>query len=75
MAPTCTDPNHNTPFASDLNGGVEGPYPTPTRYPARKGFDEFYGYGRLNAYKSVAAAAHGEIPPGGRHHLADWFQR
>src|SRR5581483_4250480 len=61
--PTCTDPNLNTTFAPDMVGGVLGPAPDTFQYPARKGWDEFYGYGRLNAYKSVVAASDGTIPP------------
>jgi hypothetical protein len=72
LVPTCTDPNLNTAFAANLNAGVEGPYPT-HRYHARKGFDEFYGYGRLNAYKAVAAAANGDIPPEAEITSPDWF--
>ena len=70
MAPTCTDPNLNTTFAADEDGGVMGPLPDTFRYPSRKGWDEFFGYGRLDAYKSVEAAAAGLDPAGGRHHLA-----
>jgi hypothetical protein len=73
--PTCTDPNHNTAFAADMYGGLEGPAPDTRRYPARKGFDEFYGYGRLNAYKSVVAAADGVIPPEADITSPDWFQQ
>ncbi len=71
--PTCTDPNSNTTFATDMLGGVLGPAPDTFQYPARKGFDEFYGYGRLNAYKAVAAAAAGEIPPEADITSPDWF--
>jgi hypothetical protein len=73
--PTCTDPNHNTAFAADMYGGFDGPAPDTRRYPARKGFDEFYGYGRLNAYKAVSAAANGEIPPQADITSPDWFQQ
>jgi len=71
--PTCTDPNLNTTFAPDMAGGVLGPLPDTFQYPARKGFDEFYGYGRLNAYKAVAAAYAGEIPPEADITSPDWF--
>jgi hypothetical protein len=73
--PTCTDPNHNTAFAADMYGGLEGPAPDTHRYPARKGFDEFYGYGRLNANKAVAAAAEGLTPPEADIQSPDWFQQ
>ncbi|MBV9213874.1 MAG: hypothetical protein JOZ25_09545 [Actinobacteria bacterium] len=72
-APTCTDPNKQTAFAADQNGGVVGPIPHTTRYPARKGFDEFYGYGRLNAYRAVNAAASGTIPPEADITGPQWF--
>ena len=75
LLPTCTDPNSNTTFAADQNGGIVGPFPDTRRYHARKGFDEFYGYGRLNAYKAVAAAANGTIPPEADITSPDWFQQ
>ncbi len=70
---TCTDPNRQITFAADQNGGVVGPLPHTTRYPARKGFDEFYGYGRLNAARAVAAAGAGEIPPEAEITAPAWF--
>ncbi len=73
--PTCTDPNLNTVFAADLAGGVDTPAPDTRRYHARRGFDEFYGYGRLNAYKAVVAAAGGTIPPEADITSPDWFQQ
>jgi hypothetical protein len=73
--PTCTDPNNNTAFAADLLGRFDGPVPDTRRYPARKGFDEFYGYGRLNAYKAVVAAGDGYIPPEADITSPDWFQQ
>jgi hypothetical protein len=73
--PTCTDPNVNTAFAADMYGGFDGPTPDTRRYHARQGFDEFYGYGRLNAYKAVVAAANGTIPPEAEITTPDWFQQ
>ncbi len=73
LIPTCTDPNSNTTFSAQENGGVVGPTPHTTRYHARKGFDEFYGYGRLNAYKAVVAASNGTIPPQADITSPDWF--
>jgi hypothetical protein len=73
--PACTDPNLNTAFAADLAGGFDLPAPDTRRYKARKGFDEFYGYGRLNAYKSVVAAANGDIPPEADITSPDWYQQ
>ncbi len=72
--PTCTDPNSNTtfnPLDPTQPGGLIGP--DTYQYPARKGWDEFYGYGRLNAYKPVAAAAAGHIPPQADITSPDWF--
>ncbi len=74
-APTCTDPNRQTTFAADQDAGIVGPIPHTTRYPARSGFDEFYGYGRLNAYKAVSAAYNGTIPPEAEITAPDWFQQ
>jgi hypothetical protein len=70
---SCTDPNRQITFAADQKGGVVGPLPHTTRYPARRGFDEFYGYGRLNAQRAVSAAGAGEIPPEAEITGADWF--
>jgi hypothetical protein len=75
MAPTCTDPNLNATFASDEQGGVEGPLPDTVRFPSRKGFDEFFGYGRIDAYKSVEAAAQGWVPPEADITSPEWFQQ
>jgi hypothetical protein len=58
-APGCTDPN--LLFANTTANRPEpSPIATTQSYPARKGFDEFYGYGRANMAKvedAVAAAA------------------
>jgi hypothetical protein len=75
MAPGCSDPNLNTTFAADEQGGVVGPLPDTVRYPSRKGFDEFFGYGRIDAYKAVAATAEGWIPPQAEITSPDWFQQ
>jgi hypothetical protein len=75
MAPTCTDPNLNTTFAADENGGIEGTLPDTFRYPSRKGWDEFFGYGRLDAYKPVEAAAQAWIPPEADITSPEWFQQ
>ena len=72
---SCTDPNRQIVFAPDQSGGVIGPLPHTTRYPARKGYDEFYGYGRLNAFKAVSAAAAGTVPPEAEITSPDWFDQ
>src|SRR3954447_23322692 len=73
--PTCTDPNSNTVFAADQALGVVGPLAGSRRYHARKGFDEFYGYGRLNSYNAAKAAADAKIPPEADITSPDWFQK
>ncbi len=75
MAPGCTDPNSNTTFAADEGGGAIGPLPDSFRYPSRKGFDEFFGYGRIDAYKSAQEAALGQIPPEVDITSPEWFQQ
>ncbi len=75
MAPGCTDPNLNSTFAADETGGVIGTLPDTFRYPSRKGWDEFFGYGRLDAYKAVEAAAQGWIPPEAEITSPEWFQQ
>jgi hypothetical protein len=75
MAANCTDPNLNTTFAGDEKAGVVGPLPDTFKYPTRKGFDEMAGYGRINAYKSVEAAAQGWIPPQADITSPEWFQQ
>jgi hypothetical protein len=74
-APGCTDPNLNTTFAPDTHAGIDLPAPLTRRYHARRGYDEFYGYGRLDAYKAVSAAAAGAIPPEADITSPDWFQQ
>ncbi|HEV2981958.1 MAG TPA: S8 family serine peptidase, partial [Solirubrobacteraceae bacterium] len=75
MTPTCTDPNNNSTFAGDEKGGVEGPLPDTSRFPTRKGADEFTGYGRIDAYKAAAAAAEGWIPPEADITSPEWFEQ
>jgi hypothetical protein len=75
MALTCTDPNNNSTFAGDEKGGAEGPLPDTVRFPSRKGWDEFFGYGRINAYKAAEAAAQGWIPPEADITSPEWFQQ
>src|SRR5437588_9349987 len=75
MAASCTDPNLNSTFAADEKGGVVGPLPNTFRYPTRKGFDEMNGYGRIDAYKAVEAAAQGWVPPQADITSPEWFDQ
>jgi hypothetical protein len=69
--PTCTDPNLNT-----LSDRVDiSPVADTKPYPARKGYDEFYGYGRLNARAAVQAVQDGAIPPGASIESPDWWSQ
>jgi hypothetical protein len=43
------------------------------RYPGRKGFDQFYGYGRVNVWQAVRAVEEGRIPPIADLAAPDWF--
>lgn len=44
-----------------------------SRWRAKAGFDQIYGYGRLNAHRAVLAAQQGTIPPIVDLHNPDWF--
>jgi hypothetical protein len=66
----CTDPNTNAPSTRvDVS-----PLANTRPYPARGGFDEFYGYGRLNADRAVRAAAAGAVGPAVSIESPDWFK-
>jgi hypothetical protein len=54
-------PNATEP-ANDY-GGSTGDLVASERYPSRKGWDQVYGYGRINAYEAVRLAKAGAIPP------------
>src|SRR5205823_13420741 len=69
--PGCTDPNRgfDAPFLKrTLVDAVANSKP----YPARPGFDEFYGYGRANTASAVRAGAAHEIPPEAAMPSPDW---
>ena len=74
--PGCTDPNRR--FASsDVNrpyalGNVAGPFRS---YPAHKGFDQYYGYGRVNMVKAADAANAGLIPPTAEITAPSWYRQ
>src|SRR5205807_9778738 len=72
--PGCTDPN--ALFAdTTANRPEPSPIATTKSYPARKGFDEFYGYGRVNMGKAVEAARAGTIPPEAEITSPDWYKQ
>ncbi len=45
----------------------------PARYPSHPGWDQFFGYGRLNAFKGVSAIYDGAVPPEADITAPDWF--
>jgi len=68
----CTDPNGA--LQSNVNGVRPVTSPPDSRsYPARKGPDQFYGYGRVNAYRGALEASLGTIPPEVEIISPDWF--
>ncbi len=72
--PLCTDPNNPA-----LRALVDAAHPVlpglvATRaYPARKGHDQFYGYGRVNMWNAVHAVDAGDIPPEVSIESPDWY--
>ena len=72
-APGCTDKNRL--FAdTNANRPVVSPLATSKSYPARKGFDEFYGYGRVNMVKAVEALDAATIPPEAEITSPEWYE-
>jgi Subtilase family len=65
----CTDPNLNSVNPTRL----VAPFPATVRYPARRGHDWFYGYGRVNMAAAVKAVADGRIPPEAEITAPDWY--
>jgi hypothetical protein len=57
--------------ADDLDNGE--PDWGSLRYPAKPGFDQLYGYGRVNALRAVSAALERRIPPIVDLHDPKWF--
>jgi hypothetical protein len=77
-APGCTDPNRRFQAANAPTGRpyADSPvFPGPFRsYPAHKGFDQYYGYGRVNMVKSTDAANAGLIPPTAEITGPSWYR-
>ncbi len=46
----------------------------PQWYPSKPGWDRYFGYGRINAYRAVRAVLEGDIPPVARIDSPEWFQ-
>jgi hypothetical protein len=69
----CTDKNRL--FAdTTANRPVLSPLATSKSYPARKGFDEHYGFGRVNMVKGIEATDAGTIPPEAEITSPEWYE-
>ncbi|MEA2169468.1 MAG: hypothetical protein QOF76_2768 [Solirubrobacteraceae bacterium] len=62
--PACTDPFLAAPTARVGTG---------LSYPARKGHDQFYGYGRVNMVHTLEAVDAGTLPPSVEIASPNWF--
>ncbi|MEA2388729.1 MAG: hypothetical protein QOG41_1502, partial [Thermoleophilaceae bacterium] len=60
--PGCTDPNGALQTQVNANRPIVSP-PDSRSYPARFGYDQFYGYGRVNTYNAAHQVAIGHVPP------------
>ena len=69
-APTRTGCSRTRP----RTGPVLSPLATSKSYPARKGFDEYYGYGRVNMVKAIEATDAGTIPPEAEITSPEWYE-
>src|SRR5207248_3310837 len=49
-------------------------FPDTSRYATQAGFDQFTGYGRINAYDAVSRVLAGQIPPEADVASPPWFQ-
>jgi hypothetical protein len=63
--PVCTDPFLAAPTARPGTPGLS--------YPARKGHDQFYGYGRPDMAKTLTAVQQGKLPPEVEVTAPNWF--
>ena len=55
-------------------GGRAVAFPDTSRYATQAGFDQFTGYGRINAHSAVARVLAGQIPPEADVAKPVWFQ-
>jgi hypothetical protein len=78
-APNCTDPN--AALQTQVNTNRPALVPASKSYPARKGPDAFYGYGRANMDKAVSAIFNrpnltaARVPPEAEITSPEWFEQ
>ncbi len=59
------------------NYSLDSPYPgvvSSSRFPSIEGFDQYFGYGRMNANSAVRRVVNGKIPPEAAIDSPRWFQ-
>jgi hypothetical protein len=75
----CTDPMGALETQVALARPVVSPLATTRSYPARRGFDQFYGYGRVNAANAVRAllpdSGAAIVPPEVEIEQPEWFSQ
>ena len=71
--PGCTDKNRLF-TDTNLNRPMVSPLATTKSYPARKGYDEYYGYGRVNMVKAIEAVDAGTLPPEAEITSPEWYE-
>jgi hypothetical protein len=70
--PGCTDPNGSLQTQVNGNRPIFSP-PDSRSYPARGGFDQFYGYGRINTYRAAHEVSIGHVLPEVEITSPKWF--
>jgi Subtilase family/FG-GAP-like repeat len=85
-APGCTDPGGpGGALQDEVNANRQAPIGPPglfESYPARRGFDQFYGYGKVNMANALdavlsdpSAPAPSQIPPEAEITSPQWYQQ
>ena len=73
-APGCTDPFAALP-ALIVTRPIFSPLVETKSYPARRGHDQFYGYGRVNMQRATTRADSGPLPPEVEIESPDWYEQ
>jgi hypothetical protein len=72
--PNCTDKNRL--FANTTaNRPTPSPLANTKSYPARKDYDEYYGYGRMNTAKAIGPVGLGVVPPEVEITSPEWYEQ